>query len=602
MGAGPSGSIASALLKRRGLRRAGARAAAVSALLHRREPARALPRLRRRSRDAGGGGSGRLPEQERRRVRAQRRRTPTTTSATASRRPRAADRPSRCNGRRFDKILADEAEKQGVEIRYEVEITAVSEPDAAGRRTLTARDVKSGEVRPIEADFILGCERLRPHVAEAAETRDAVRRFRRARRSSRTSRITFPRRVRPQEDPRHRASEARRRVVLAHSVLGGRSSLGVVAAKEYLDTLRRRRRTRKLRTLVAEDHGLASLLGRGGMGHAGARAARLRGQREVHGRPGIRAARECGRVSRSRVLVRRHDCHALRQHGRRYAASSSSRARTVDWKREFEEPLRKGVDCFRAYVDAWYDGRFQKVVFHPGQTPEIRRMISSVLAGYAWDERNPFVARSAAAAEQCCGVGGRMSGGARTRSVSHRLEPRIGAPSRCARRATGSTSSSIAARSARRPTPSPPKSSSLGRASRVLQFDVVDRALCAELLTKDIEANGTYYGVVCNAGPCLRHRIPRDDRRAVGQHHPQQSRRVLQRAAAADHADGASACPGADHHDVIRFRSRRQSRAGKLQRRESGRDRCDQGPGHRAREAQHHRELRGARASSTPTC
>src|SRR3954467_3883329 len=29
---------------------------------------------------------------------------------------------------------------------------------------------------------------------------------------------------------------------------------------------------------------------------------------------------------------------------------------------------------------------------------------------------------------------------------------------------------------------------SLGRASRVLQFDVVDRALCAELLTKDIEA------------------------------------------------------------------------------------------------------------------
>ncbi len=31
----------------------------------------------------------------------------------------------------------------------------------------------------------------------------------------------------------------------------------------------------------------------------------------------------------------------------------------------------------------------------------------------------------------------------------------------------------------------------LGRASRVLQFDVVDRALCAELLTKDIEANGT---------------------------------------------------------------------------------------------------------------
>ena len=40
----------------------------------------------------------------------------------------------------------------------------------------------------------------------------------------------------------------------------------------------------------------------------------------------------------------------------------------------------------------------------------------------------------------------------------------------------------------------------LGRAARVLQFDVTDRATCAELLLKDVEANGTYYGVVCNAG------------------------------------------------------------------------------------------------------
>jgi 3-oxoacyl-[acyl-carrier protein] reductase len=34
----------------------------------------------------------------------------------------------------------------------------------------------------------------------------------------------------------------------------------------------------------------------------------------------------------------------------------------------------------------------------------------------------------------------------------------------------------------------------------VLQFDVTDRALCADLLTKDIEAHGACYGVVCNAG------------------------------------------------------------------------------------------------------
>ncbi len=40
----------------------------------------------------------------------------------------------------------------------------------------------------------------------------------------------------------------------------------------------------------------------------------------------------------------------------------------------------------------------------------------------------------------------------------------------------------------------------LGRAARVLRFDVTDRAQCSELLTADIEAHGAYYGVVCNAG------------------------------------------------------------------------------------------------------
>jgi 3-oxoacyl-[acyl-carrier protein] reductase len=40
----------------------------------------------------------------------------------------------------------------------------------------------------------------------------------------------------------------------------------------------------------------------------------------------------------------------------------------------------------------------------------------------------------------------------------------------------------------------------LGRAARVLQFDVADRAACAAALQADIEQHGAYYGVVCNAG------------------------------------------------------------------------------------------------------
>jgi flavin-dependent dehydrogenase len=64
---------------------------------------------------------------------------------------------------------------------------------------------------------------------------------------------------------------------------------------------------------------------------------------------------------------------------------------TVDWNADFEVPLRRGVDTFRAYVSAWYDGRFQDLMFAKTHSPQIKRMICSILAGYAWDETNPFV-------------------------------------------------------------------------------------------------------------------------------------------------------------------------------------------------------------------
>jgi 3-oxoacyl-[acyl-carrier protein] reductase len=40
----------------------------------------------------------------------------------------------------------------------------------------------------------------------------------------------------------------------------------------------------------------------------------------------------------------------------------------------------------------------------------------------------------------------------------------------------------------------------LGRATRLLQFDVAQRTEAAGALTADMETHGAYYGVVCNAG------------------------------------------------------------------------------------------------------
>ncbi|WP_444887672.1 NAD(P)/FAD-dependent oxidoreductase [Microbulbifer sp. JMSA008] len=65
---------------------------------------------------------------------------------------------------------------------------------------------------------------------------------------------------------------------------------------------------------------------------------------------------------------------------------------SVDWDKEFSVPLKQGVEVFKTYVKAWYDGRFQDVIFYQTEQKEIKGMICSILAGYAWDKKNPFVA------------------------------------------------------------------------------------------------------------------------------------------------------------------------------------------------------------------
>lgn len=69
------------------------------------------------------------------------------------------------------------------------------------------------------------------------------------------------------------------------------------------------------------------------------------------------------------------------------------RGEMPDWDAEFSAPLSRGVETFRAYVSGWYDGTLQKIIFNrpAADARQVKAMITSVLAGYAWDEENPFV-------------------------------------------------------------------------------------------------------------------------------------------------------------------------------------------------------------------
>ena len=63
----------------------------------------------------------------------------------------------------------------------------------------------------------------------------------------------------------------------------------------------------------------------------------------------------------------------------------------VDWDKEFVKPLYVGVNTFRNFVDAWYDGSLQDIIFYKDGLYSVQSMIIAILAGYAWDETNPFV-------------------------------------------------------------------------------------------------------------------------------------------------------------------------------------------------------------------
>ena len=77
----------------------------------------------------------------------------------------------------------------------------------------------------------------------------------------------------------------------------------------------------------------------------------------------------------------------------------------MDWELNFGLPLNRGIETFRQFVTAWYDGRLQDIIFSDHHNPRVRSMICSILAGYAWDAENPYVdqpeRRLSALAEVC---------------------------------------------------------------------------------------------------------------------------------------------------------------------------------------------------------
>ncbi len=302
----------------------------------------------------------------------------------------------------FDKILADGASEAGADIRYRHTIEAV-EPTDEG--VLLEYVDGAGRQNTLQADFCLdasGFGRVLPRLLDLHRPSDMpVRRSLFTHVRDGIADPAFDRnKILITVHPRHRDVWF---WLIPFS--DGTCSIGVVATEDFLNH-REGDDKEILRSLVQEADNLSRVLGnadylnpvRSIVGYS-AKVSTLHGQNfALLGNAG----EFLDPVFSSGVTI------ALKSAS--LASDLVSRqlgGEKIDWQTQFSEPLAQGVEAFRQFVTAWYTGELQDVIFASDPDPKVQSMICSILAGYAWDESNPYVAkprRLKALAELCRGM------------------------------------------------------------------------------------------------------------------------------------------------------------------------------------------------------
>ena len=287
----------------------------------------------------------------------------------------------------FDKILADAAAEQGVQIRYGVTVNQV-DINAPQRAVLEVSD-DNGQQYQLSAGFVLdgsGFGRVLPRLLDLEQASD------------------FPVRqacfchIRDNiSDPRFDRNKI---LITVHSSMpdvwfwlipfsDGTASLGVVAKQQRFDAglsaadnlWQHIRQTPELAQLLAQAAPINQVQSLTGY------SANVRSLYGKHFALLGNAGEFLDPVFSSGVTI------ALRSAAMAVPLVLRQLAgETPDWEAEYSKPLRKGIDTFRTFVTAWYDGRFQDVIFSNQRQEKVTAMISSILAGYAWDQANPYVA------------------------------------------------------------------------------------------------------------------------------------------------------------------------------------------------------------------
>ena len=286
---------------------------------------------------------------------------------------------------RFDQVLADEAERMGASIEYEVEVTGMK-PGTTPELTCRHKDGHEEIIRPRYVLDGSGFGRVLPrlldlHLPSSFPTRAAI--FMHV--QDRIPSGAFDRqKIRLYVHPQHWDTWF---WVIPFS--NGLTSVGVVGDPEVLKRHQGEPRER-LWKFIAEEPNLQELLS---TAKATERCGEIIGYaaavKALHG-PGFallgNAAEFLDPLFSSGVTIAMKSAHLAVN-----LIDREMRGEAVSWDKDFDKPLMLGVETFRGFISCWYSGELQDVMFYGKKNLRIRRMICSVLAGYAWDENNPYV-------------------------------------------------------------------------------------------------------------------------------------------------------------------------------------------------------------------
>ncbi|MBP6576744.1 MAG: tryptophan 7-halogenase [Chryseobacterium sp.] len=286
----------------------------------------------------------------------------------------------------FDKVLADEVIRKGVDLEFETEVISV---EFNGSNSITTVKNKDGETKEIHAKFIIdssGYGRVLPRLLDLEKP----------------SKLSPHSAIFSHVDDINR-EEGVEGTLISFDIIetevwlwvipfsNGKTSLGIVGPTDYIDKLSENGDTTEaLRKAISlsdyyvkrfgdvdflfeprhlKDYS-CSVKKLFGDGFA------LTGNASEFLDPvfssGMAFATESGMLSAKL---------ALRQ----------LNGETIDWQKEYSDYILYGVNVFTTYVKEWYTGNLQELFFHQPENPDVKRKICAVLAGYVWDKKNTFV-------------------------------------------------------------------------------------------------------------------------------------------------------------------------------------------------------------------